>query len=490
MVQKAPHLSQSVVTVPLSRRTKIMYGAGDIGFALTDSVIGVMFAIFLTDVVGLAPSLAALAIFVGRSWDYVNDPIIGHLSDRVQSRWGRRRPFLLFGFLPFALCFTALWWRPQIGSSVGLTAYYAVAYLLYDAAATLVYMPYYALTPELTPDYDERTSLTSYRMAFSILGGLIAFTVPLALINGMQPAHANRVLAVGAGVGLFSALPLLITFVGTRERPEHQQGEQPGLVDSLRAALHNRPFLFAVGIFFFTWTAIEMVQAMLLYFLKYRLLREAQSDLIAGMVFVVALLALPLWEWASRRWDKRYAYIGGMVFLSSVISILVLAGPSWGLALVLALAGLAGIGVSAVHVLPWAILPDAIEWDELQTGHRHEGMFYSLVLLLRKVASSVALPLMLLVLEASGYVSNAAVEPISAVRTIQVMTGPVPALFLCIGIAFAVMYPLGRERHAEIRATLAERAILARHADITGEKLSAELDETEAPQVGKGRETV
>jgi GPH family glycoside/pentoside/hexuronide:cation symporter len=333
-------------------------------------------------------------------------------------------------------------------------------------------MPYYALTPELTPDYDERTSLTSYRMVFSILGGLIAFTVPLTIIGGMQPDHAGRVLAVGAGLALVAALPLLLTFFGTRERPEHQQGVQPGMRDSLRAALLNRPFIFAVGIFFFTWTAIEMVQAMLLYFLKYRLLREAQSDLIAGTVFVVALFALPLWDWASRHWDKRRAYIAGMIFLSVVIVTLVLVGPSWSMAIVLALAALAGIGVSAVHVLPWSMLPDAIEWDELQTGHRHEGMFYSLVLLLRKVASSVALPLMLLALDASGYVSNAAVQTPRAVRTIQIMTGPVPAVFLGIGIAFALFYPLGRERHAEIRAEIAARAEAARlqaAAGVSGE---------------------
>ena len=98
MDQTTPHLSpRALASPPLPRRTKIFYGAGDIGFALTDTVIGVLFAIFLTDVVGLAPRLAALAIFVGRSWDYINDPIIGHLSDRAHSRWGRRRPILLHG---------------------------------------------------------------------------------------------------------------------------------------------------------------------------------------------------------------------------------------------------------------------------------------------------------------------------------------------------------------------------------------------------------
>jgi GPH family glycoside/pentoside/hexuronide:cation symporter len=441
----------------LSRRAKLFYGVGDTGFSLTSTIIGVLFAIYLTDVVGIRPGLAAVALFIGRTWDYVNDPIIGHLSDRTRTRWGRRRPFLLFGFLPFALAFTLLWWKPPISAPVGLAVYYAFAYLLYDAAATFVYMPYFALTPELTLDYDERTALTSYRMAFSILGSLVAFTVPLLIIGVMRPENAGRVLMMGALFGGVSALPLLLVFLSTRERPEFQAQVQPGLKESLRAALHNRPFLFAVGIFLLSWTAIDLVQAMLLFFLKYRMGLEAQSDLIAGTVFVVALLALPFWEWTSRHWDKRQAYVAGIAFWAAVQIVLVVISPSWGMAVVLVLAALAGIGVGAAHVLPWSIIPDAIEWDELATGQRHEGMFYSLVTLMQKIASSVAIPLALLMLDLTGYVANAPTQAPAAVRGIQVLMGPVPAVLLCSAILFALFYPLSRERHAQVRAELAAR---------------------------------
>ncbi len=141
----------------LNRRTKLIYGFGDTGFSLTTTIIAAYFAIFLTDVVGISPGVAAIAIFVGRSWDYINDPLIGHISDRTRSRWGRRRPFLLFGALPFALAFLLLWLRPPFESQTLLAVYYAIAYVLFDSAATFVYMPYYALTPELTSNYDERT---------------------------------------------------------------------------------------------------------------------------------------------------------------------------------------------------------------------------------------------------------------------------------------------------------------------------------------------
>ena len=158
----------------LSRKTKILYGAGDTGFSLTSTILGAYFAIFLTDVVGLSPGIAAAAIFAGRSWDYINDPLIGHISDRTRTRWGRRRPFLLFGALPFAAAFSLLWWKPPFESQAALAVYYAVAYLLFDTAATFAYMPYFALTPELTSDYDERTALTGYRMFFSIFASLLS----------------------------------------------------------------------------------------------------------------------------------------------------------------------------------------------------------------------------------------------------------------------------------------------------------------------------
>lgn len=446
---------------PLPRRTKLIYGAGDLGFSLTDTTMGVLFAIYLTDVVGLAPALAAFAIFAGRSWDYINDPLIGYLSDRTRTRWGRRRPFLLFGFIPFAVAFTILWWVPPINNPYGLAAYYALAYLFYDAAATFVYMPYYALTPELTPDYDERTSLTSYRMAFSIIGGLVAFTIPLAIIGTMRPENAEKVLMVGAAFGVVSALPLLLTFLGTREQAEYLSQAQPKIKESFYAAAHNQPFLFAAGIFLFTWTALEIIQGMLLFFLKYRMGLEEQSDIVAGTIFIAALLTLPFWVWISNRWDKRKAYITGMIFLSGVIITLIVIDPSWGLAVVLMLAALAGVGVGAVHVLPWSMIPDAVEIDELATGQRHEGMFYSLVTLFRKVASSIALPLVLLTLDRSGYVSNVAVQAPSAVRAIQTMTGLVPAVFLLIGVAFALLYPLSREKHIETREELARRRALS-----------------------------
>ncbi len=445
----------------LPARVKLMYGIGDTGFSLTSTLIGAYFLLFLTDVVGLRPAFAGAAIMVAQQWDWINDPIVGYLSDRTRSKWGRRRPFLLFGFLPFGIVFALMWWKPPIASQGWLAAYYAGIYVLYDTVATLVYMPYFALTPELTLDYDERTSLTTYRMAFSILGGLVAFTLPWMIIGAFRPENADRVWLNGMIFAAISALPLLCVFFGTRERQEFHLEERPALRESLQAAIKNRPFLLGMGIFLLTWMAVDVIQAVLLYFVRYWLHMEAQSDTIFAVIFVTALVVLPFWEWASRHTNKRQAYVMGISFWAAVQIVLVLLGPNTPVMAILFLAGLAGIGVAAAHVLPWAMIPDTVEWDEWQTGQRHEGMFYSLIMLIQKGATGLALFLIGLGLEWAGYIPNAEWQSATALTAIRVMTGPVPALLLCGGIAFAALYSISRQDHRTLQEGLAQKRIAA-----------------------------
>jgi GPH family glycoside/pentoside/hexuronide:cation symporter len=434
-----------------------MYGSGDLGFSLTSTIVAAYFAIFLTDVVGVSAKIAAIAIFVGRTWDYVNDPLFGYISDRTRTRWGRRRPYLLFGPIPFAIVFTLMWWKPPIQGDISLAIYYAFIYVLYDASATMIYMPYFALTPEMTSDYDERTSLTSVRAFFSIVGSLLAFTIPLMIIGSFSPENAPDVLLMGILFATISAIPMYLVFFGTRERPEFIHQKQPGFWESLLASFNNRPFIFSAVIYLFTWVTVDILQTILLYFIKYVVDRESYSEVIMATIFVVGICALPLWTWTSRRLDKRLAYIIGMAFFGAVLLVLINLTPATPLSWILVLCVLAGIGVSAAHVIPWSIIPDAIEYGELKTGKRYEGMFYSLISLTQKVASSFTIPMALLVLDATGYIPNSATQPPSAVLGIRIVTGPIPAVMICIGIVFAILYPLGRERYTQIAQELEEK---------------------------------
>jgi GPH family glycoside/pentoside/hexuronide:cation symporter len=146
-----------------------------------------------------------------------------------------------------------------------------------------------------------------------------------------------------------------------------------------------------------------------------------------------------------------------VAFWAAVQLALITLGPGSPLTVILVLCVLAGIGVGAAHVLPWSILPDAVEWDEWKTGERHEGTFYSLVTLAQKVASSVAIPLALLLLGLLGYRSGASSQPDSALLAIRLITGPIPLVLLALGILCAALYPISRKMHAAILADLAAR---------------------------------
>ena len=327
----------------LSRKTKIIYGAGDLGFSLTSTIIGAYFLFFLTDVVQLKPAVAGIAIFIGKTWDWFNDPLIGYISDRTRTRWGRRRPFLLFGAIPFALAFVMMWYIPPFTSTIALTVYYAIAYVVFDAAATFVYMPYFALTPELTDDYDERTALTSYRMFFSIFGSLLSFTLPLMIVGTFTPENAARVVVMAVIFGALSALPLWLVFFNTKERKEYADQEKPKIIPSLKAAFSNRPFVFGAIIYLLTWICMDIIQAILLFFIKYVLLMEGQSDLFMALIFVTGIFALPLWEYASRKLGKRKAYVLGVSFMAAVLLVLISMGPASPAAVIFTLCVLAGI---------------------------------------------------------------------------------------------------------------------------------------------------
>jgi GPH family glycoside/pentoside/hexuronide:cation symporter len=160
-------------STPLSLWIKLLYGSGDWGISSVGMMRSIFYAIYLTDVVGLEPRLGSFGALVGIVWDAVNDPIIGMISDRLQTRWGRRRPFLLWFAIPFGLSFVMLWSAPNWDSQMALLIYVTITFMIADTLQTLIAVPFMSLTPELTHDYDERTTLTSYRSFFQLFSPLV-----------------------------------------------------------------------------------------------------------------------------------------------------------------------------------------------------------------------------------------------------------------------------------------------------------------------------
>ena len=465
----------------LSLLTKLVYGSGDWGVASFGTIRQIFYAIFLTDVVGLDARLASVAALVGVIWDAINDPIVGMISDRVHTRWGRRRPFLLFFSIPFALGFLLLWWAPPWQSQIALMITVTLAFMISDTLQTLITVPFFALTPEITPDYDERTTLTGYRMFFNLLASLTTAVAAPIIVDSVVKSGATQqqgYLVVAALFGGLAAVPFLLIFFVVRENPNYQSqsGKPTPLSRTLRTAWRNIPFRFATGLYMLNWITFDLVALMLPFFLKYWL---ASGDLLAslnvfgeeiplasvvlGLLLITAVIALPLWMWLAHRFSKRSAYIIGMSFWAVVQMLIFLVQPGQ-TGLILGLAVLAGLSVSTAHVLPDAIFPDVIEWDELRTGRRQEGIYYGTKNFIRKLTGALAIFFALQTLGWFGYQAPppGAVQfsqSAGALNAIRWLTGPVGALLLVSAIIVAWFYPLTRERHARIRRLLARRKL-------------------------------
>ncbi len=457
--------------------TKLAFGAGDLGPAIATIIASFFQLFFLTTVAGLSPGLAGTILLIVKIWDAVNDPLIGWLTDRTRTRWGRRRPWLLFGALPFGLFYFLQWLVPPF-NDWGLFFYYLIIALLFDTAFTIVNVPYTALTPELSEDYDERTSLNSYRFAFSIGGSIFGIIVHQIILGSFPAGSALGYTVSGAVVGLLIALPFFACFLGTRERYPAREQDDMSLPEQIRYVFSNRPFLFVVGIYMFSWLAVQITSSVLNFYITFWLGSIPQFPLSVGpltlgstgdlsliMLMAVqgsALIFLFIWNAVSARIGKKAVYlIGSLIWIVVQIQLFFLQPQDVGLAL---LAGIvAGAGVATAYLIPWSMMPDVIELDELATGRRREGIFYGFMVLLQKLGLALGLFFVGQALQWSGFdeALPAGSQVASALTAIRVMIGPVPTVMLILGMLLSLFYPITKARHDELLAQVRARRAAA-----------------------------
>jgi GPH family glycoside/pentoside/hexuronide:cation symporter len=469
------------MTGPANRRLpfwlKLLYGSGDWGISSIGMMRSIFYAMYLTDVVGLEPRLASFGALAGIVWDAVNDPLIGMISDRLHTKWGRRRPFLLWFAIPFGLSFVILWSAPNWESQVALLTYVTLSFMISDTLTTLVSVPFVSLTPELTPDYDERTSLTSFRSFFQLGGALsmvIAAPSIVDLVLKTGGSQQQGFMTVGAIFGSISAFPLLLIGLFIKETSTPEQRQSLPFRQTLKAAWKNIPFRYVVGLHMLNWSAVDMVTIIFPYFLLYWV---AQGDLFAsihlfgldlayesaffGILILVCILFIPFWLWLSKVRNKREAYAWGMTFWVLVTFLIYTIQPGQTNTLLL-IAALAGVGVSAAYILPDSLFADVIEWDELRTGRRQEGIFYGIRALIRKLTGALVIFITLQALGWSGYVTPPEgvaqfMQSDSAVFMIRLLVSPIGALMLSGTILLAWAFPLSREQHQRIQRLLERR---------------------------------
>ncbi len=472
----SPASTPTPIPSKMTLGTKMAYGAGDTGTAITAMILLSYLSPFLTDVAHLSPALAGQSQLVGKIWDAINDPIVGTMSDRgdlfgdkIRKKWGRRYPWMLVGAIPFGIFFFLQWIVPFASDRQWeLFAFYTFISILFNTFFTVVNLPYTALTAELTQDYNERTSLNTFRFSFSIGGSILALLIARAVFQS-DAAPGQQYLTIGGICAAITVLPLFWSVFGTRRHAEQVAIDHPAekepvtmpIWQQIKLTLANRPFLYVVGIYLCSWFSLQLTAAVIPYFVvNWMHLPQKDSPLVMLSVQGTALAMLSVWNILSQKFGKKVVYfMGTSLWIIAQIGLFMLQPGQvvW----MYMLGIMAGCGVSTAYLIPWSMLPDVIELDELNTGQRREGIFYSFMVFLQKICLGIAVATVMQSLEWTGYrppVDGVTPDQLPAVLdAIRWSIGPIPTLSLIGGLACAYFYPITKERHQQILLELAAR---------------------------------
>ncbi len=434
------------------------WGAGEWGGSLVWSMFYVFFLFFLTDVVKMGASAAGVLLMIASLWMAVATPAVGVFSDTRRWRHGRRRPFLLLFTVPYAVLSWLLF------SDFGLTTTAAFVYFLavsclFALVFALVQVPYTALAAEITPDYNERTRLVSYRTAVSELATMGGTVLPLLLVSWLAPDLGSRELAWSVMAGLLAVtciLPQLAAWRATRgyERPPRESTSS--MREIWRSARGNRSLLYALAAFTAFYAATAVQSAVAVYFLTYRLgFSERADSLVFLLGLTVTIAAIAPVSKVAQRFGKPRTLGVCMVAYAAIACGFLACGPddAW---LFLTLIVLAAVPSAGGVLITWAMIPDCTEIDEFKTGERREGLYYGLVTLAQQALVALLLWLVGSALSLSGYVADTVQTP-SALWTIRLLMSAGTAACALVAAWAAFRQPMTAEKHAALTAAVEAR---------------------------------
>ncbi len=441
---------------------KIGYGLGDLGFNLIWQTVILYLLFFYTDVFGISAGQAGMIFLIARVWDAVNDPMMGYLGDHTRTRWGRFRPYLLFGSVPLALAFIAAFSTPALGPTARFV-YALVTYILVGMTYTMVNLPYSSLTAVMTQDADERSSLSAFRIVFAILGAaaVAIATIPLTKLSLFhdQRAGFQAVVAVYAVIALAICW---ITFAVTREKVRPAAGPSYRLKDIASIILTNRPLLFLAGATLFTETAGTMRMATGIFYVNYNVGREELFPYFALCLILATTVGAGLCALFAKKTSKRNLWAFGLV-VQIIGDTGMFFTPYSHLVPIFAFLTVSGVGSGFGIVLMWSMVADTVEFAEWRTGIRADGIIYAAFSFVYKIGTAVGGWASGTILALTGYVARTPEMTAPPTQTPLALQGILAMLTLCpiaaalLSLAFLHFYRLDHQTFNQILAELESR---------------------------------
>jgi GPH family glycoside/pentoside/hexuronide:cation symporter len=439
----------------LPTRTLVAYAAPAIGFGFASMLVGSYLMKHATDVLAIPPATMGAILLASRLWDAGADPLAGFLSDRTRTRLGRRRPWMLAGAIPLALAFVALWCPPLGLSPAALAAWVCGAALLLFTAQTAVRMPHEALGAELSRDYHERTRIFGARRAAFGVGALCVFAALMALGRASDPRAATFAL-----VAPMSALGALLVFASCavlREPEAHAGRGAAHPFAALRDLLANPHARRLLSVTLLQQIAMGGITTAAAYHAEYVLGDPDAFPKLLGCFFSATLVSIPFWVRLGRRFEKKALLIASMAGMATSLGAMIAVGAG-DFALFYSLAAIGGFAAGGLDVLLPSLQADVIDWDELRTGERKEGVYFAAWHLAEKLALGIAAATTGIALSASGFVPNQP-QGESALLAMRLLLSLFPLACYGSGVLIFLGFGLDRAAHASVQRSLLERGL-------------------------------
>nr|WP_319776402.1 glycoside-pentoside-hexuronide (GPH):cation symporter [uncultured Sphaerochaeta sp.] len=465
----------------VTTKTLLAYGSGDIYGGGSFLIISTLFIFFLSNVVGLSPAMAGFIVFAGKAWDAISDPLFGCISDRTRSRFGRRRVFFLIGIVPVGLSFFLLWISVRFDHTFLTAAYYFFAYLFFCTVFTSVMVPYNALVTEISTDYRTRTRLSGAKMLFSQFSALIAGTVPGFIVNNLyKHDQAKGFFLVGLYFGIFYALPWILVFKGTWELEEKTESQYHSVKDSfknLSSLMKNRTYKIHITMYLLAYTAMDIMSAAFIYFVTYYFGRPEIYIFCLGSMLLSQILFLPLYLYLANKIGKGKSYTIGAIILSiAMCSFLFIPADVTRLFLII-LSCIMGVGFSAIIAMPWAMLPESSDVDELLNGEARSGAVAGMFTLIRKLTQAFVLWLFGTLLSLIGFNAALPQQTEATITGIRLIFCIAPLVCMIAATIVSLRYPVTPKTFKMVRDELDRLHCggLREHADKETRKLCENL---------------
>jgi oligogalacturonide transporter len=451
-------------------KNKLAFASADIFGGGSFNIVNFLYSYFLVVTVGISPFWAGFVMLFARVWDAVTDPIMGFISDKTKSRFGKRRIYLIFASPLVLISMYFLFFPYDFSEPFLKVTAVLLSYLVFTTVQTMVMIPYYSLSSEISSDYQVRASYNSYRLAFSIFSSILCVAVPGIIVNSFADATIGYQV-MSLSFGFIFALSILFTGLFAKEEIITKPVVSKLSFKNLSKPLVLKPFRQYLLMFMMLQMTMAIMSGLYFFFVNFYVDRDTTASGGASMVgligaalmFSMQIVALPIYIKIIAKKGKTFAYrLGAVLWMFTAILLFMI--PQNGNPLFVYLIGaLMGLGISGPGLVPHAMYGDVVDAGELKFRTRLDGQMSGFTNFINKIAQGVGLSLVMWIIGFAGFIErqpgedHVLTQPDSAMLAIRIILMLAPIILMGIGIFVSTKYKIDAKKQEEIKKMISSK---------------------------------